>query len=300
MTLSAIIPTKNRPHDLANAVASLLAQTRAPDELVVIDQSEGSESTERVHALLAPHPHIRLVYVHDPSVTGLVHAKHVAVGRASSDVIAFLEDDVVLEPDYVEAVLDGFAAKPEMYGCGGVVTNPPYTSAVYIRLQSVFLRGIFRDPRAKIFAVLPRLGTGLIPCDVVSGGLSSWRADVFRHVSFDTRNGFHMFEDMEFATRVVRALGHCLYINPRARLAHFGSPVNRDQHGARQQRKISEAIVFYRKRRTWQGATSGMLMGAAWWFGEALVQACRLRTAGPVRGYLRGALEGWRRPVVTG
>lgn len=298
MTLSAVIPTKNRPADLQRAVASILAQTRGPDELIIVDQSEGSESRELVEKMFAGNKSTRLVYLHDTTVSGLVEAKSVAAARAVCDIVAFLEDDVVLEPDYAEWMLWGFERQPDMCGCGGVITNPERTSSVYVLLHGLFLRGIFRDPRARIVWTLQPDATELIPCDVISGGLSAWPAHVLRTVHFDTSNGFHMFEDMEFATRVVKALGHRLFINPRARLAHYASAVNRDLHGARQRRKMAEAIIFYRKRRQWRGAVSGLTMGAVWWFGEALMQSVRLRTVGPLRGYFRGTLDGWRRPLL--
>mgnify|MGYP000465487560 CR=1 FL=1 len=39
MIISAVIPTKNRPHDLLQAVRSILSQKRLPDQLIIIDQS---------------------------------------------------------------------------------------------------------------------------------------------------------------------------------------------------------------------------------------------------------------------
>lgn len=296
LTLSAIIPTKNRPDDLRAAVVSILAQTSQATEIIVIDQSESTASRDIVEGQLAGSEQPRLVYVHDRSVSGLVDAKRLAVERASSEIVAFLEDDVVLEADYFAQLRAGFDQRPDMDGCGGVITNSPRTSRLFVALQGVFLRGIFKDPRTRIFAALPA-GGDLIRCDVLSGGVSAWRAQVFDTVKFDTRNGFHMFEDMEFSTRVVEALGHRLYINPRARLAHYGSPVNRDVHGSRQFRKLAEAAVFFRKRRHWPGAVSGLLMGGVWWFGEALFRSAQLRSPGPVRGFWRGLLEGLRRPL---
>ncbi|MBI2292902.1 MAG: glycosyltransferase, partial [Betaproteobacteria bacterium] len=82
MLISAVIPTKNRPRDLANAVLSILTQSRPPDELLVIDQSPDDESQRRVDALFAPAQHTTLVYVHDPRIAGLVAAKQAAVARA--------------------------------------------------------------------------------------------------------------------------------------------------------------------------------------------------------------------------
>ena len=298
VTISAVIPTKNRLADLQLAVASVLAQTRLPAELIIVDQSDDHEQRAAVEALCATRPEMRLVYEHARTVTGLVDAKRVGVARATGDIVSFLEDDVMLEPGYFEGVAWAFDSRSDILACCGVITNLPRTSPLYVLLQRLFLRGIFRDPRLSAFASAGRNPDALLPCAVLSGGTSSWRASVFDSVTFDTANGFHFFEDMEFATRVWRELGPHLYVNPRARLVHRGSAVNRDRNGRRQHRKMAEAIVFFRKRVDWPGAISGIVLGAVWWFGEATWQSLRLLSPGPVAGYLRGVIEGGRRPLV--
>ena len=54
----------------------------------------------------------------------------------------------------------------------------------------------------------------LIPSDYISGGLSAYRREVFEAVPFDVENGFFALEDIDFSTRVARAYGSRLYINP--------------------------------------------------------------------------------------
>lgn len=299
LTLSALIPTKNRPDDLVKAVDSVLAQTRPPQELIVVDQSLNDQSSRRVHHLFSTRTATRLVYIHDPSVTGLVDAKRVGSARATCEVVCFLEDDVVLEPEYMAHIERGFEQRLDMWGCSGIITNHPRVAPMFVVAHTLFFRGIFKDPRARLTLRARAAGERLIPCDILSGGVSCWRREVFRRVPFDTTNDFFMFEDMEFSTRVVKTLGHHLYINPRARLEHLGSTVNRDRQGARQRRKMIEAVTFYKTRRKWPGARSGLLMGAVWWFGEAALQAVRLRSVGPVAGYFRGVVDGMRKPICS-
>jgi GT2 family glycosyltransferase len=299
LTTAAVIPTRNRPADLAQAVRSIIDQTKPPEELIIVDQSSDDDSKNAVRALCVGNRYTELIYIHDPQIAGLVDAKRVGSARSRSDIVCFLEDDVVLEPNYIAAITSAYIECPAMVGCGGVITNPPASSSLYLAAHRFFFRGIFRDPRPAVFANAELTRDRLIRCDVLSGGVSSWRREVFEKVHFDTRNGLHMFEDMDFATRVVRTFGHHLYVNPLARLAHYGSPLNRDVHGARQRRKVSEAIIFYKKRRDWSGATVGLAMGLTWWFAEAAFQAVKNRSSGPLLGYCRGALDGVRRPVVS-
>lgn len=297
-TISAIIPTRNRPGDLVKAAQSVLAQTRPPEELLIIDQSPGDESARLIPPMFEG-ARTRLIYIHDTAVTGLVDAKRVGSARATGDIVCFLEDDIILEPDYVAQIERGFVERPDMVGCSGIITNWPVASPLFVTAHDIFFRGIFRDPRIGNYV---RAASGaerdLIRCDVLSGGLSAWRRSVFAKVPFDVRNGFFMFEDMEFATRVVREYGHHLYINPFARLEHHWSPANRDARGVREQRKLAEAVTYYKTRAHWRGARVGLVMVSIWYLADAVRQAVTLRAAGPVKGFVRGLVDGFRKPVV--
>ncbi|HLF97486.1 MAG TPA: glycosyltransferase family 2 protein [Methylococcaceae bacterium] len=296
-SLTVVIPTRNRPDDLGKAVASILAQSRLPDEFLVVDQSAGEESRTAVEALLSGVPRIRLDYIHDPRISGLVEAKQVAAGHATGEIVYFLEDDVVLETDYLEQIERGFAARPEMLGCCGIVTNPPRQPPGYAPLFHLFHRGIFRDPRVGLFGRFEGRGHSLIPCPVISGGLSAWRREVFAAVPFDVANGFFMLEDMDFSTRVARRFGPRLFLNPNARLAHYCSPVNRDSLVPRQRRKLVEFIVFYKKRRDWPGSAlvlPWLLVGLLL---EAAFQSLTVRSFGPLRGYFLGVSDGFAKRI---
>ena len=300
MLITAVIPTRNRPEDLARAVISVCQQSRVPDELSIIDQSPGDESRSRILALLAAQaPEMKLDYVHDPAIAGLVAAKQVAVARAGGDIVCFLEDDVVLEPRYLESMEAGFVQHPEMVGSCGIVTNLPPLAPHYSRLFHFFHRGIFRDPRVGVHGVMTGSGHALIPSDYLSGGLSAYRREVFAQVPFDVANRFFALEDIDFSTRVARTFGARLYINPNARLEHRMSPVNRAVLGPRHARKAREFVVFYKKRRARGARPMHLALLAIGLFLEAAFQAARQRTASPLGGYFRGLWAGARWTVVA-
>lgn len=296
--ITAVIPTRNRPNDLAKAVASVCAQTRPPDEFIIVDQSPGNESHSLVSALMSGVVHIKLVYIHDPHISGLVDAKRVASERASGDIICFLEDDVILEPDYIEQIELSFTNQPEMVGCCGIITNPPHQTAIYEILFRLFHRGIFMDRRVGLYGRFSGRGNKLIASEMLSGGLSAWRREVFKVVPFDVLNGFHMFEDIDFSTRVARHFGKRLYINPNARLEHHCSPVNREILGPRQRRKLTECIVYYKKRRDWPGSTFALPWLLLGMLLESTLQSYSARSLGPLHGYFAGLRDGFARKVV--
>lgn len=297
--ITAVIPTRNRHLDLGKAVSSILVQTRRPDEFIVVDQSPGDESRIAVEALMAASSDIRLVYIHDPMVSGLVEAKHVSVKHATGDIVCFLEDDVVLEPGYLEQIELGFSENPDMVGCCGVVTNLPRRPAGYDFVFHLFHRGIFADPRIGVFGNVSNGSSSLVASDKLSGGVSAWRRDVFAVVPFDVANGFHMLEDIDFSTRVARHYGpqFGFYINPRARLEHHCSPTNREVLGARQRRKLIETIVYYKKRRDWTGSTLALPWLLVGLLMEAAYQSVSMRSVSVLGGYFSGMIQGFKRDL---
>ncbi len=224
--LTAVIPTLNRPNDLLNAIKSILTQTRFPDELIVVDQSFDEKSLVAVKNLMKKYEdHIKLIYVHDPAISGLVNAKQVSLAYSSGDIICFLEDDMIYESEYFEQIELGFIKYPTMVGCSGFITNQPNSSNIYKCLFTIFHRGIFKDPRMSLSYKYNGYNNKLIPSNMLSGGISAWRSEVFNQIQFDVKNNFHMYEDIEFSTRVAELFNDRLFINPNARLAHYLSPI---------------------------------------------------------------------------
>lgn len=297
-TISAVIPTKNRPEDLRRAVLSVLSQSRLPEQLLIVDQSESAESRGVVGQLVPQDSAIALVYVLDTSIRGLVDAKRHSLSIATGDLICFLEDDIVLQESYFEEIVKGFDHHPQMLGCCGVVTNVPVQPAGYQAMHRLFHRGIFADKRVEIFGNLSQAGVELIQSDMISGGMSAWKREVFDRVGFDTVNGFHIYEDNDFSTRVARTFGARLYVNPNARLEHHPSARNRSSAGVFQEKKIVAQFTYYKKRRDWPWATLSFAWLMVGQLFEAGYQALTRRSWAPLIGYGKGFVAGMRKKVV--
>lgn len=294
MKIAAVIPTKNRIIDLCLAVGSITKQTRLPDILVVIDQSDSDAGVDAVENLIQQAPKIKLQYVWDRKISGLVAAKAESIPHCACDIVCFLEDDVILEPDYFKQMELGFESNTNMVGCCGIVTNPPALPVAYKQFFHLFHRGIFADKRIDAHADNGVKPTHMVESDKLSGGISAWRREVFEKVAFDVENGFHLLEDIEFSTRVARFYGtrFALCINPLVRLEHNFSPINREFLGYRQKRKIAEYILYYRKRRQWQGATFSICWLMIGLFLEALYQSASARSISVISGFFVGLREG--------
>jgi glycosyltransferase involved in cell wall biosynthesis len=295
MNITVIIPTKNRPKDLLVAVDSIVNQKSLPNQLVIVDQSESPQSESVVKGLLEK-TGIKLTYIYDRSITGLVHAKQVGVSNSIGDIVCFLEDDIELEESYVYEMSNAFEQNPNMMGCCGVVTNLGHLSKYYVYFFHLFHRDIFYDQRVGVHGFTKKIQANLIASRYLSGGTSAFRKIVFDYVLFDLDNNFFMLEDIDFSMRANHTFGDVFYINTKARLAHYMSPVNRAVYQQRYQKKLREFVVFYKKHA--HGIKSfialvwlliGMLL-------EALFVSLSNFKLAPIKGYFMGIKDGilWR------
>lgn len=113
VTVTAAICTRGRPELLRRAAASLLKQSAAPVEILVVDNAPTDELTRNLVSTL---PQLR--YVTEP-VAGLDFARNRALHEAHGDVVAFLDDDAVADSVWVESMARCFDAHPD----AGVVTG---------------------------------------------------------------------------------------------------------------------------------------------------------------------------------
>src|SRR5260370_32614035 len=137
MLISVVVPTRERPQDLQKLLASLLQQTRLPDELIVVDQSQGGESHALAKESMGAQLWERCTYVHNSSIRGVSAARNVGIRASDADVVIFLDDDVVLTADFLAAMESAFVANPGYAGIGGVepqMEHPPlsYTLSYHL------------------------------------------------------------------------------------------------------------------------------------------------------------------------
>ena len=97
-TFSVVIPTHARPQLLAEAVASVVAQTRRDWECLVVDDGSGTDFTP-------PDPRVRLI--RRERAGGPAAARNTGIDAARGSVIAFLDDDDRFTPDRLELAATG-------------------------------------------------------------------------------------------------------------------------------------------------------------------------------------------------
>ena len=245
MTFSIVIPTKNRPQELITMFNSIIEQTRLPDQVIIIDQSHSDNLVKSSLETLVEKTNIRLNYIHDENINGLVAAKSVSLKYNECDIISFFDDDIVLKPNYLFEISQAFINNKSIMGANGIIINRPEHNYLKSLIFNFFHIGLFRDNRQ---SVLNKTNdTSLLHVNTLSGGLSSWKKGVFEKVKFDTENKFHAYEDKEFSIRVGRAFPNQMYIVPGAKLYHYHSPGNRQSILKRTKTDVVEVIMLFKK-----------------------------------------------------
>lgn len=106
LSLCIVIPTKDRPKLLDEALLSIENQTELPEQIIIYD--DGSQI--RVELDLSMFPQIaeliEVVTVDPPQ--GAASAKSEGVRRSHCDLVAFLDDDDLYEPTFIEEIKRAF------------------------------------------------------------------------------------------------------------------------------------------------------------------------------------------------
>jgi peptidoglycan/xylan/chitin deacetylase (PgdA/CDA1 family) len=111
-TVAVIVPSYNYGGFLAEAVESVMRQTRVPDEILIMDDAS-VDSTEQIGRTLAQaHPGI-VRYHRNPNNLGIVDNFNLAVSLTSSDYVCFLGADNRFRADYVEKAAAALDNHPE-------------------------------------------------------------------------------------------------------------------------------------------------------------------------------------------
>lgn len=103
--VSVVVPTHRRPALLAEALASVAAQTVGDWECIVADDRSGRETEAMLECLAADDPRFVVLRVEAGTPA---RARNAALARCRGELVAFLDDDDLWLPDKLEAQLAAF------------------------------------------------------------------------------------------------------------------------------------------------------------------------------------------------
>lgn len=116
--LSVVLPTRDRPELLRDALASLAAAARPGDEIIVVDSASRDA---RVRAVVEE-AGCTYVRCDEP---GASLARNAGWRHASNEIIAFLDDDIRVAPDWLDRIDAVLSADRSLAFVTGRVLEPP-------------------------------------------------------------------------------------------------------------------------------------------------------------------------------
>lgn len=155
--ISVIVPVFNRRHTIAAAISSVLSQTRADFELIVIDDGSTDDTSDVVASLRDPR--IRLL-AHGQN-RGAAAARNTGLEAANGRYIAFLDSDDSWYPEKLERQLAAMAqlGSRTLASCTGFVLHRLPSGALLDRIPgggpdwfSALLEGCFVSPGSTLLA----------------------------------------------------------------------------------------------------------------------------------------------------
>jgi GT2 family glycosyltransferase len=212
LPVSAVIATRNRPGPLSRTLESLARQSAQPAEIVVVDGSVDSATNE-----LCGKPPAALesrITWQKATVLGAATQRNQAMPAASQDVIWFVDDDVLLEPECVTRLYAALQSDEEMGGASAMITNQRYQSpgrftgslyaALYGRPQVSYAGRCF-GPGVN---VLPEDRSDLpevVPVDWLNTTCTMYRRQALPTPPFDSIfHGYSLCEDVTLSLRVAK------------------------------------------------------------------------------------------------
>ena len=104
---TVVVPAYNVAGYVGECVSSLLAQTYADIEVVVVDDGSTDGTAAAVERAAAGDPRVRLFRRENGGVS---RSRNFAMGQAEGEYLLFVDADDVVAPDYVEALVAPLAA----------------------------------------------------------------------------------------------------------------------------------------------------------------------------------------------
>lgn len=192
-SLAVVVPATDRPPTLERCIAGLEGSTEPPDELVVVEEPVGA---------------------------GPAAARNAGVAASSSDLVAFVDSDVVVEPEALARIRARFARDADLAALFGSYDDSPAEPGTVSRFRNLLHHHVHTSAAG--------------PAETFWAGLGAVRREDFERVGgFDAARYPHAsIEDIELGMRLRRA-GLTIVLDPSVRGTHLkrwslGSMVDTD------------------------------------------------------------------------
>ena len=226
MQVSIIIPTYNRVKALDECLDSIISQTTLPKEVIIVDDSDND-----VIEILIGHRNrefeekkILLKYIRSKREKSLTIARNIGIENAAGDIILFLDDDVILNEEYLKEILKVHKEYPNALGVQGHITNTNF-SKLKNSIKKLLFYSHNETNKCRVlpstYTTYPYLLNRIITCQWLSGSNQSYKKSVLEKFKYDENLKRYSYkEDVDLSYRIYKQYPDSLYITPYARLIH--------------------------------------------------------------------------------
>ena len=240
MKISVVIPTANRHDRLLKAIEKIYENTIQPHEVIVVDQSQ-DDSTANV--LLQAIDRGKVKYIKD-NKTGTSHAKNIGWKCSSGEIVAFTDDDALVETTWLENIKSSFQNQQFNIGVLGGKIIPVYEEK---NLNWNFPeRWSYLLPASDLGDAIGIYEDNATPPGV---NFSTYRYLLEKFSGFDERLGVNnsrsvqiLGEDKDLASRIKQA-GYDLVYNPNC-IVYHPVPLSRQNQDFLNKRLLQEGMTY--------------------------------------------------------
>ncbi|MEO8285654.1 MAG: glycosyltransferase [Chloroflexota bacterium] len=219
--VTVAVCTRDRAADLARCLEALSLIDYPSFEVLVVDNAPSSDATE--HLVREKYPDVRYIREERP---GLDWARNRAIAEAQGDIIAYTDDDVVVDPGWVSALAKVFAENADVMAVTGLVVAYELDTPAQILFEMYggfgrsFQRRWYQAPRGTWDRSLIYQGAGQFG----TGANMAYRLSVFDEIgcfdpALDVGTVTNGGGDLEMFFRVLKH-GHTLVYEPAAFVRH--------------------------------------------------------------------------------
>ncbi len=201
-TVAAIVINYNGREVVKACIDSLLAQSRLPDEVFLIDNASEDDTPERVRAWF-PSVHV----IRNERNLGFPAACNVGIRRSRSDLVAILNNDIVVEPTWLENLLN-HTSEPWSFWASRVVRTDRPEIIDSAGDGMAVIGAAFKIGHGRTFLHYQQNREVFGP----SAAAALYRRELLEETEGFDEDFFLIYEDADLNLRA-RLLGHrCLYV----------------------------------------------------------------------------------------
>jgi glycosyltransferase involved in cell wall biosynthesis len=228
-------------------LASLTKQSCLPNQVLIV--GEGEENVR----VAAESPQLEAQFMHLPG-SSISEARNAGTGAVRPDIqlIAFMDDDIVLEPEALEAMLKFWQAAPaDLGGASCNHMNHPEVFAAGLKSSKlVSWLGLYNSQKGAVLKSGIHTMIGVAEKTIYVSWLPTYavvyRRSVLAEFAFDEWfKGYSYLEDLDFSYRVSRK--YKLAVVAESRFDHYPSRIGRPDPYKFGRKEVMNRLHFVRK-----------------------------------------------------